>query len=317
MGAERVLVLGANGFIGSHLVDMLASHGHEVVAFDRFDLAPVRFTARTASILSGDFLNAGDLRQALIGATSVVHLVSSTTPATAEQDPLSDIEQNLEGSVRLLEYCAGTPTVKRVVFSSSGGTVYGDVPSPMSELSITQPISPYGICKLAVEHYLRFFSVTSNLQSVALRIANPYGEGQPLGRKQGVIPIFVENALAGRPVVVYDDGSMVRDYLYVTDVAAAITLLVEASRPQYDTYNIGSGVGHSVNDILASVEAALGRPVETVHKDSPKSYVKSSVLDTTRVVGEFGWRPQVSLEDGVRRTVEYVHTALNTPRSGH
>jgi len=294
-----------------HVVEALALCGHEVVAFDRFDLAPPRFDPASAEIVAGDFQNVGDLRQAVAGATAVIHLVSTTTPATAEQDLINDIDQNLLGSVRMLEVCAQTPTIKRVIFSSSGGTVYGNVPSPMSEVSLTQPVSPYGICKLAIEHYLRFFATTSGLQSVVLRVANPYGPGQPLGRKQGVIAIFIENVLTGRPVIVLDDGYMVRDYLYVTDVASAFVTMVEADALRHDTYNVGSGLGHSVNEILACVENSLGRKVEVLHRTAPKSFVQSSVLDTHRIADEFGWQPVVNLDVGITNTIAYVESALN------
>jgi len=247
----------------------------------------------------------------------VIHLVSSTTPATAEQDPITDIEQNLLGSVRLLEICANTSGVQRLVYSSSGGTVYGNTVGPMAELSPTKPISPYGICKLAVEHYLQFFHSTSGLESVALRLANPYGKGQPLGRRQGVIPVFIENALSGRSAVVLGNGSMVRDYLYVTDVASAFAVMIEAPEIQHDTYNVGSGVGHSVSEIIECVAKCIGHPIETIHREAPKSFVQCSVLDTSRMRSEFNWRPEISLEEGISRTVKYVARQLRKQAATH
>ena len=261
-------------------------------------------------MIDGDFLNVEDLKKAVQGCDTVVHLVSTTNPLTAEADPLLDINTNLTGSVALFEVCAASSSVERIVFASSGGTVYGNGSGMLSEDSPTQPISPYGICKLATENYLRFFGATTRLTSVSLRIANPYGDRQPLGRSQGVIPIFIERLLKSMPLTVFGDGTMVRDYLYVTDVAVAISRVVACDQPQKSVYNIGSGVGHSVNDIVAAIEKATARPAQIEHRDQPKSFAQSVVLDTHRFTQEFGWRPTVGLDEGVAMTVEYLRTQL-------
>ena len=310
MPERRVLVLGGNGFIGSHVVDQLVADGDEVTVFDRFELSEPRFDAAGVRMIDGDFLKVKDLEHAVEGVDTVIHLVSTTNPLTAEADPLRDINTNLMGSVALFEVCAASACVRRIVFASSGGTVYGNGSGLLSEDSLTQPISPYGICKLATENYLRFFAATKRLSSVSLRIANPYGDRQPLGRSQGVIPIFIERLLKGMPLTVFGDGTMVRDYLYVTDVAVAISRVVSCDEPRHSVYNIGSGVGHSVNDIVAAIEKALGRSGEIEHREQPRSFAQSVVLDTRRFTGEFGWRPTVSLDRGVAMTVDYVRHQL-------
>ena len=310
MPDRRVLVLGGNGFIGSHVVDQLVADGNDVTVFDRFGVAQPRFTASGVRMIDGDFLNAEDVTNAVDGIGTVVHLVSTTNPLTAEADPLLDINTNLMGSVALFEACAASSSVQRIVFASSGGTVYGNGSGILSEDSLTQPISPYGICKLATENYLRFFAATTKLTSVSLRIANPYGDRQPLGRNQGVIPIFIERLLKGMPLTVFGDGTMVRDYLYVTDVAVAISRAVSCAEPHASVYNIGSGVGHSVNDIVCAIEKALGRTAQIEHREQPRSFAQSVVLDTRRFTDEFGWRPTVSLDEGVAMTVGYLRNQL-------
>jgi UDP-glucose 4-epimerase len=309
---HNVAVLGANGFLGSHVVDALVARGHKVNAFDNFASGSVRFASSPlVQKISGDFFNPTDLTAALAGSDTVIHLVSATTPVSAEADPTLDIQQNLLGSVALFRQCAATSTINRVVFASSGGTVYGSSEvALLSETAPVHPVSPYGICKLATEHYLAFFAVTAGLSSVSLRISNPYGDRQPLQRRQGVIPVFIENLLQGFPVLVYGDGSMVRDFIHISDVAAAFVAVVEAAQPQHGVYNVGSGMGESVLDVLAAVAAAVGTEPVVKYQPTPLSFVPSAVLDTARFRSEFAWAPQVNLTNGIADTVAYVRRAL-------
>jgi UDP-glucose 4-epimerase len=312
MRKHQVAVLGANGFLGSHIVDALAARGHLVIAFDKFDSRPNQFAlAQNVRVVDGDFFNAAELSLALVDADTVIHLVSTTTPIAAEADPIRDIAQNLLGSVTLFQQCAALSNVQRVVFSSSGGTVYGPaIAALLHEDMPTRPVSPYGICKLATENYLAFFGATTGLSSVSLRVANPYGDRQPLGRNQGVIPVFIENLLQGRPVMVYDDGAMVRDFIHIWDVSAAFVTVVEAESPQHRVYNVGSGVGKSVAEVLNTVAKAIDVVPVVEHQPTPRSFVPAAVLDTTRFRSEFGWEPQLELAAGIAQTVAYVRQAL-------
>ena len=309
---SRVLVLGANGFLGSHIVDSLIASGYSVRAFDRFSNQDIRFIENeNIELFSGDFLNRSDIRKALNGVEYVFHLVSTTNPATAEADPLIDIDTNIKGSVALFQDCVASGRVKRVLYASSGGTVYGehDSSEPINESEPTLPVSPYGIGKLTIENYLRYFSVKEGLESVSFRIANPYGERQPLMRKQGVIPIFLEKIMKGEEVTILGDGSMVRDYIYVKDVA---DMMVEtlAHTPKYDVYNIGSGRGSSVSEIVDTVAEVTGLGVKSIYKSAPKTFIHTSVLDTSRYDNEFGRHNHTSLRDGVGLTCQYLRNDL-------
>jgi UDP-glucose 4-epimerase len=188
----RCLVLGANGFIGSHLIDKLVQNGETVRAFDRFGDRPINFLDdENIEKVSGDFLNRGDLSAALEDVDYVFHLVSTTTPATAENDPLIDIDTNIRMSVELLEECV-SHKIKKVVFASTGGAIYGDINSgaPINEDTNPQPVSPYAIGKLTVEHYMRYFSRKFDLSTLTFRISNPYGQRHSPVKRQGVIPIY-------------------------------------------------------------------------------------------------------------------------------
>jgi UDP-glucose 4-epimerase len=303
----KCLILGANGFIGSHLVDALALGGHSVRAFGRFKGQTAFNEHESIELFAGDFLNAGDLAEAVRGMEYVFHFISTTTPASAENDPLIDIETNIRMSVELLQICVSAG-VKRVIFASTGGAIYGEGgDKPFSETDLPKPVSPYAIGKLSIEQYLRYFKVKHGLDSVALRISNPYGERQPLHRKQGVLPIFLDTILNDQPLTIYGDGSMVRDYVYVKDVATMIAAMFDKPA-QHEVYNVGSGAGHSVLELVSAVEKASGKTAQLAYQPAPPTFISKVVLDTTRFSQEFGVGATTSLDDGLIETLRYIES---------
>ncbi|WP_169079662.1 NAD-dependent epimerase/dehydratase family protein [Microcella alkalica] len=296
-----VLVVGGNGFIGSHLVDALDEAGHAVTAFDRFSSGAATFRSSRAVQLPGDFLSRSDLRTAVAGRDVVFHFLATTSPATAEADPTLDIRTNVTQSVELLSACADAG-VGRVVFASTGGAIYGPQQrSGFAETDPALPVSPYGIGKLAIEHYLRYFRVKHGLHSTSLRISNPYGTRQHPNRKQGLIPIALRQIARGESVTRYGDGSMVRDYIYVDDLVRMIVPLAEVD-PQHEVYNLGSGRGHSVREVLETIAAVTGRDVPVREIPTPSTFVDRVVLDVSRFDAEFGIRAPTSLEQGIAAT---------------
>lgn len=300
----RCVVLGANGFIGSHLVDSLVSFGHDVRAFDRFSNHTRKFSAEQVEVVSGDFLNRHDLAEAIRGMEYVFHFISTTTPISAEDDPIIDIETNVKQSVELFQECVHQK-IKGVIFASTGGAIYGSGYSDkVNEEALPQPVSPYAIGKLTIEHYLRYFSKKHDLKSVSYRISNPFGERQSMSAKQGVIPIFLWHIAHGEPITVLGDGSMVRDYIYVKDVADMIAQSFDKATKS--TYNLGSGRGVSVNELVSVIKKMANHKVDIRFKDSPATFIEKVVLDTTRFTNEFDIRPKVYLEDGIKDTWRYV-----------
>ena len=294
------LVIGGNGFLGSHLVDALVERGHRVSAFDRFSSEPL-YTAKGVTRLVGDFRNRAELSDALAGQQNVFHFLSSTTPATSEDDPILDVHTNLADSVALLELAVGAG-IRRVFFASSGGTIYGDQPAErITEDALPLPISPYAIGKLAIEGYLRYFQRKHGLESVSFRISNPYGPRQHPNKKQGVIPIFLQRIAEGLPITVLGDGTMTRDFVYVEDVARMVADTVEGT-PAHPVYNIGSGHGATVNDVLALAREITGREISVRYAPRPVTFVDRSVLDVGRYAAEFGRGASVSLREGMELT---------------
>lgn len=308
----NVLVLGANGFIGSHLVDSLIVAGHSVRAFDRFSSRQPQFdSSDRIEIMAGDYLNSDDLRRSLEGIDYVFHFISTTTPASADNDPSIDINTNIRMSVELFKLCTRA-NVKKVIFASTGGSIYGDVATPyFKETDTPYPVSPYAIGKLTIEHYLRYFRVKHGLDSICLRLSNPYGERQPFHRKQGVVPIFLERIARNLPITVFGDGTMVRDYMYVRDMTDMIAAIFE-KKTTYDTYNIGSGIGTDINQLIEVAHVVSGKSPVIDRKEVPSTFVKKVVLDTTRFRDEFG-QPvaKTSLEDGMRATYEYISQVIS------
>lgn len=301
---DRAVVVGANGFLGSHLVDALVQKGLEVTAFDRFSLEP-SYRAENVRRITGDFLNRKDLEEAVAGQRYVFHFLSTTTPATAAGDPTLDIRTNIAQTVELLESSAAAG-VERVFYASTGGAIYGDQgKSEYSEADRALPVSPYGIGKLTIEHYLEFFRRTHGLDYTVLRISNPYGTRQHPNRKQGLIPIALNNIARGVPVVQFGDGSMVRDYIYVEDMVRMILPLLDAET-RHRIYNIGSGEGASVAEILSALRDVTGEDFEIDVRPVPPTFVQRVVLDTARYRAEFDVPDRVDLPTGIARTYDEI-----------
>jgi UDP-glucose 4-epimerase len=299
----KVVVIGANGFIGSHLVDGLAAAGHEVRAFDRFSARKPTFLAENVTVQLGDFLNRADLEQAVAGQDMVFHFLSTTTPATAAADPTLDVRTNLAQSIELF-HSAAEAGVKHVYFASTGGAIYGEQgKAEYSEVDPALPVSPYAIGKLAIERYLGFFAATHGLASTVFRISNPYGTRQHPNKKQGLIPIALRQILAGEPVLQYGDGSMVRDYVFVEDLIAMIVPLV-GRETAHSLYNLGSGAGHSVTEVLDALRRVTEIDFAIETREVPPTFVDRVVLDTSRYEREFPGARLTTLDDGIRQTFD-------------
>jgi UDP-glucose 4-epimerase len=301
-------VLGGKGFIGSHLVDALRAAGHPVRVFDRADAVPLggHGGANTGvEWCDGDFTAASDMARAVDGIHTCFHLISTTLPKSSNADPVFDVESNVAATVRFLEQ-AVRAGVKKVVFASSGGTVYGTPRAvPIDEEHPTNPISSYGITKLAVEKYLHLFQVLHGLSYAVLRPSNPFGERQRPQASQGAVAVFMGKVLRGEPVEIWGDGSVVRDYLYIGDLAAAF-LAAAAYEGAARVFNIGSGRGHSLNEILDGIEQVTGRKAERRYLEARAFDVPTNVLSIARAKTHLKWAPTTSLLDGLERTARWM-----------
>lgn len=295
----RALVLGGNGFIGSHLVDNLLAAGHSVCVFDR-EAERHRPPLGNVQYSFGSFADTDKIRAELDGVDVVFHLICTTLPSSSNDDPVADVEGNVISTLRLLELLV-EKDVPKLVFLSSGGTVYG-VPDtiPVTERMAKRPICSYGISKLTIERYLYMFHSLYGLKYAALRVSNPYGERQGHIGVQGVIGTFIDRVLCNKSVEVWGDGSIERDYIYVRDVAEACRNAAE-SRAN-GMFNIGSGEANSVGDIIAALAVASGRQIVPVYKSGRSFDVPRNVLDCSKATETFGWRATTGLTEGIART---------------
>lgn len=300
----RALVIGGSGFIGSHVVDALLTAGLDVTVLDR---ARERYRAAPAGVeyIAAELGNRGELERVVSrGVDYVVHLASSTVPKTSNDDPIFDVRMNLVESIALLELCR-EHGVRKIVFFSSGGTVYG-VPStlPVSEAHPTDPLCSYGIVKLAVEKYLQCFYLLHGLGYVALRVSNAYGTRQNPASQQGVIPVFMHRVLNDEPLRIWGDGSVVRDFVAVKDIAAlcAAALLSDEN----GVFNAGSGTGASLNEILDEIGAVTGKAPKVVREASRSFDVPAIVLDCEKARRAFGWSARTPLREGLAELAQWL-----------
>ena len=302
--SKTCLILGGGGFIGAAVADQLVAEGWAVRIFDRPGVRPYRTFASHEQVewVEGEFLNSADVRAALHGADAVVHLISTMLPRQSNEAPIADVQSNVVGSLQLLQEMV-LQGVRRIVFTSSGGTVYGrPVQVPIREDHPTQPEVSYGVCKLMIEKYLYLFSQLHGVQPISLRIANPYGGRQRIDTAQGAVAVFLHRALHRETVEIWGDGSVVRDYLHVSDVARAI-LAALCYDGKHQVINIGAGCGLSLNGLLYEIETLLNRKVERRYLPGRGFDVPVSVLDTSLAKAELGWVPSISLADGLRLTL--------------
>ncbi len=299
----KVLVIGGNGFIGSHVVDKLLAHGHSVRVFDR---QPERFRGPLPGVdyRIGDFADRMEVVEALAGVDAVFHLLSTTLPGTGDLDPKTDVQDNLVGAINLLESMHGLG-VRRILFLSSGGTVYGIPESlPIPETHALRPIGSYGIVKASIEHYQEMYRRTRGFSPIIVRASNPFGPRQAHSGVQGVISTFLRRILAGEPIEIWGDGSVVRDYFDVRDLAE---LCVPAGMSGSEgAYNAGSGYGLSIKQVVEAVRTATGSDFEIVYKPGRPVDVPCSVLDCSRAKSDFGWECKTRVDAGLRNTWNWL-----------
>ena len=302
----KAVLLGGSGFIGTHLARALVQAGYDVAVYDRRLPSPKAQNSGVRYFLGDLFCpDPPELRALLRGAGPVFHLAWRSLPAESNRRVIADVEDNLVGSLRLLEACVQAE-VGRVIFFSSGGSIYGPAQSlPISEAHPTEPRSAHAINKLAVEKYLGLYHQLHGLDYVILRPGNPFGPFQDPDGGQGVIAAFLAHVAAGRPLEVWGDGSVVRDYLYVGDLAQAA--LLAASTPHRGTvYNIGSGVGRSIHDVLEAIQRLAQRDLEVHWLPGRPVDVPVNVLDARRASSLLGWKPLVPFDEGLRLTWQAV-----------
>jgi UDP-glucose 4-epimerase len=303
----RILVTGGAGFIGSNVVDRYLAAGHDVTVVDDLSAGAPANVSRRARFHRAD-VRGGEL-DAIFAAErpeSVSHHAAQVSVRRSVEEPNHDAEINVLGSLNLLE-TARRHGVRRVIFASTGGAIYGEMAAGATadETAPCRPQSPYAVAKLAVEHYLDGYRTSGGLETVVLRYANVYGPRQDPHGEAGVIAIFIQRVLAGLTPVIFGDGEQVRDFVYVGDVVRANVAALTVPAAQPVVVNIGTGRGTSVNALWRTLAAVAQPGMGPYHEPARAGDILRSVLDPTRARTVLGWQPEMELEDGLRRTWEW------------
>ena len=306
MNKTNVLILGGCGFIGRHLVDAIREDGTPLVVFD-INAVPEQ-SSPGCVFVQGKFANQAQIERviACYGITHVAHLVSTTLPKSSNEDKPYDLSSNVIQTLYLLDICVKYQ-VKKLLFMSSGGTIYGTPRCvPVTEDHPNDPICSYGISKLTIEKYLFLYHHLHRLNYIALRAANPYGPWQNPMSGQGVIANFVHKMHAQQPLEVWGDGSTIRDYFHVRDLANLTKLALFSQ--ETGVFNAGSGVGVSINQLISTLSSVLDQPAEVIYKEQRGLDVPAIVLDSTSAESKFGWRALTSLQSGIEDYVKWYRS---------
>ena len=302
----RVLVTGGAGFIGSNVVDLLISKGHDVCVIDDLSSGRKKHVNDKATFYEMSILDDG------IGKIikdedieCVIHHAAQINVRKSVEDPVFDAKINILGSLNLLE---SSKDVKKFIFASTGGAIYGEPQYlPADESHPEKPLCPYGVSKLAFEKYLYMYREIYGLDYVSLRYGNVYGPRQDGHGEAGVVAIFADKMLKGERPTINGDGNQTRDFVYVEDVARSNMLAMEKSVNDR-VINIGTGIETSVNEIFETIQKSLGTDISPVHGPAIKGEVEKISLNVRRAKDELGWRPEVSLDLGIERYLEFLKT---------
>lgn len=304
---KRCIIYGGGGFIGSHLADALIAKGHKVTIFDKlnFSRRNILHLGRKIKVIEGDFNNEIDIKNSLKNIDCVFHLVSSTLPASSNTNPIYDAETNLVSSLRLFDECVANK-IQKIIFVSSGGTVYG-VPEhlPIKESHPRHPIVSYAVIKNTIEDYLFMFNKLHGLDYTVFRLANPFGERQNPLVAQGAIAVFLNKIIHDQQIEIWGDGSVIRDYIYIKDAADVISKGIEI-KDKHKIFNVGSGKGYNLKQLLNQMKKITGKNIKVKYEEGRTIDVPSNVLDISLIKKIYKWKPETPIEEGMKNTYNYL-----------
>jgi UDP-glucose 4-epimerase len=299
---KRILVTGGAGFIASHVAERLVAVGHEVAVVDNLSMGKREYVPDGAQFYPYDIKSSetADLIRRWQPQV-IVHHAAQMSVQVSVSDPVLDAQENILGSLNLFQ-AAAQARVEKIIFASTGGAMYGDeAPLPAREEDRAQPEAPYGIAKMAVEHYLHFYQREHGIIPLCLRYANVFGPRQNGQGEAGVVAIFIEKFLARQQPRINGDGLQTRDFVFVGDIVAANLLALDY--PKAGTFNIGTGRETDIVTIYLKLQELMGSPLGPVHGPAKPGEQRRSALDSTLAKRELGWQPVTSLSEGLAQTV--------------
>jgi len=301
---KNILILGGGGFIGSHFVERYCKK-YNITVFDKkyFSRKNIQSYKNCINVVEGDFQKSDDWLSSVQAADYILHLVWSTLPENA--DTVYDIESNVIPTLKLLEILKNSQD-KKLVFVSSGGTVYGNSTRvPMGEQDPTAPICSYGLTKLTIEKYLYLYHYLYGLDYHIARLSNPYGERQERIKSQGLIAWALACAVRSLPLTVWGDGSVKRDYIYIGDAVECIFELFKYSGPER-VFNVSTGIGYTINEVIAMINEISGKKMRVDYVRERKFDIKENVLSNTLANEKLSWQPKTGLKEGITLFYNYL-----------
>jgi len=299
----KVLVIGGNGFIGSYIVEQLVQLRIAVRVFGR----SANKYAKELDIVEyfyGDIQDKKEIESALIGIDIVCHTLSPTVPSTSNLNPIFDAQSNLISTLNILELMR-EKGLKRIIYLSSGGTVYGNpITYPTKENHPTNPLCSYGIIKLAVEKYLLMYEELHGFEPIIFRLSNVYGKRQRIDKPQGVIARFAYSLIENQPISIWGDGSIRRDYINVQDVSRIVVKGIQSAIT--GAYNIGAGEDHSIKEIVDCIEQVANKKFVINYEEARNFDVPKVRLDISKVKADFNWTPKVKLIEGIQLQYDWM-----------
>lgn len=304
MKKVNILVIGGTGFLGSCLVSRLLKEGSAVKVFSRGNPKSIQ-THVNVEYIEGDIIKSDKLNSLFNKIDYVYYFASTTNPKSSENDLIFDLSSNLIPFISILNKCVEN-NIKKFIFCSSGGTVYGNNNKmPLSENSLCKPISSYGLVKLNMEFYIKYFNRKYNLSYDILRLSNPYGVNNLSQNLSGIIPTYIKNIVSENEIKVYGNGDIVRDYIYIEDFID-LNLKLLTTQEKNNIMNVGSGKGTSILELIKKIESVVGKKARIEYLPKREFDVDKNVLKITKVRDIYGWEPKISLNEGIKRTLHWI-----------
>lgn len=304
MKNNRCIVFGGGGFIGSHLAEALVKNKYSVVVFSRKSKNALKNLANVINdvqFIEGDFNDINAVKKVIAADDIVFDLIASSVPFSSTQTPIEEINHHIFSHVRFIEACC-MKKVKKIIFASSGGGVYGDKKKlPISENELPQPISPHAIGKIAIEYYFNYYHKTFGTPYLIYRLSNPYGPRQVSEKGFGIVPTLFSHVLKNTPPILFDHGNLIRDFIFIDDLINAITRSFDKEN-KFNLYNIGSGQGTSIKDLWEIIKKITGKNIKPNFQLKRPFDIQSVVLDTKRFEKEYNWKSKTQLNISLSKT---------------
>lgn len=310
MVKSYIAVIGGNGFIGYSVISELVKRGINVKCID-INRPEDKYQFKGVEYCIGDIWDQGFLKKSISSAECVMDFISTSMPNTNDISLSNEIGNTLRYHDHVLSTMISCG-VKRYIFPSSGGAVYGNKPSGFAyESDVLKPTTPYGVGKKMAEDIIHYYNDKCGLSACVLRIGNVYGSPRLRSKAQGVIDVFTQNALRGETITIWGNAkTAIRDYIFLEDVANAIVNICQSGFDNYNVYNVGSGIGTSLTEIIKIIGKHIGVNLRCEYRETMASGINAIVLSNKKIYEEMGWSPQISLEEGIDRTIEIKRQIL-------